>query len=184
MKYIIVYAIICMLAGCKKIETSEESLLPPATQTGANTFGCLVNGKAWVPNGGGSFTGIKPIEGGYQGPIIDSITKCLWIRARKDDKTGVQFFVEKVHKPGIYKLNFNTGIRPGVMLPDNYGYYFDRNGKGDYVTNKRYNGNVTFTRADTITGFVAGTFEFTAYNGQDTIRITKGRFDLNTYILP
>lgn len=35
---------------CKKESTLEMELakLPQATQTGQNTFGCLVNGKAWV----------------------------------------------------------------------------------------------------------------------------------------
>ena len=37
-------------AQCKKtkIEPTELSKLPAATQIGANTFGCLVNGKAWI----------------------------------------------------------------------------------------------------------------------------------------
>ncbi len=30
-------------ASCKKEKTGADGL-PPATQTGANTFGCLVNG--------------------------------------------------------------------------------------------------------------------------------------------
>ena len=40
-------------AQCKKDKTAptELSKLPAATQTGANTFGCLVNGKAYIPEG-------------------------------------------------------------------------------------------------------------------------------------
>lgn len=38
-------------SGCKKNKLSELDKLPPATQTGANTFGCLVNGKAYLPGG-------------------------------------------------------------------------------------------------------------------------------------
>jgi hypothetical protein len=39
-------------ASCKKhvVKPADQlSLLPPATQTGARTFGCLVNGLAFVP---------------------------------------------------------------------------------------------------------------------------------------
>ena len=43
------------LSQCKKKEPgpapTPESLLPPATQTGANTFGCLLNGQLWTPAG-------------------------------------------------------------------------------------------------------------------------------------
>jgi hypothetical protein len=35
--------------GCKK---QQENKLPAATQNGANTFGCLIDGKAWIPSGG------------------------------------------------------------------------------------------------------------------------------------
>ena len=37
--------------GCKKDDPkpkTELEKLPPATQEGKDTFGCLVNGKAWV----------------------------------------------------------------------------------------------------------------------------------------
>lgn len=52
MKNIIVIATLMLLcaASCKKDKASEDQL-PPATQSGANTFGCLVNGKVFEPKG-------------------------------------------------------------------------------------------------------------------------------------
>ena len=38
-------------ASCKKEKIAEIDKLPAATQTGANTFGCLVNGKVFVSKG-------------------------------------------------------------------------------------------------------------------------------------
>jgi hypothetical protein len=38
-------------ASCKKEKSNPIDNLPPATQTGANTFGCLVNGEAFLPKG-------------------------------------------------------------------------------------------------------------------------------------
>jgi len=35
--------------------TAAEQL-PPATQVGANTFGCLLNGKVWLPKGNNSIS--------------------------------------------------------------------------------------------------------------------------------
>ena len=44
-------AILLIAASCKKTKTESESpdQLPPITQTGANTFGCLINGNVWLP---------------------------------------------------------------------------------------------------------------------------------------
>ena len=54
MKKIITVILLSTLLGasCKKTNTpSPTDQLPPTTQTGANTFGCLVNGKVWIPKG-------------------------------------------------------------------------------------------------------------------------------------
>ena len=53
MKYqsllIIIATFLLLGSSCKKDKlVNEIDKLPPATQTGANTFGCLVNGKAWI----------------------------------------------------------------------------------------------------------------------------------------
>ncbi len=52
-----------LFASCKK---NEIKSLPPITTTGANTMGAIVDGKAWVANGGTGFQPPKPVEGGYQ----------------------------------------------------------------------------------------------------------------------
>lgn len=36
---------------CKKKPVDPIDQLPPETQTGANTFGCLVNGEVFKPGG-------------------------------------------------------------------------------------------------------------------------------------
>jgi len=40
-------------SSCKKNKpTNPVDQLPPETQTGANTFGCLINGEVFKPGGG------------------------------------------------------------------------------------------------------------------------------------
>ncbi len=51
---ILLLAALLGLSQCKKKDPDPVDQLPPATQTGANTFGCLVNGQAWTPNGNDS----------------------------------------------------------------------------------------------------------------------------------
>ena len=48
----VIFSLTLLSSSCKKQvvqPVSELSKLPPATQTGARTFGCLVNGHAFVP---------------------------------------------------------------------------------------------------------------------------------------
>lgn len=50
--FLIIFNLTLLSSSCKKQviqPVNQLSLLPPATQTGANTFGCLVNGQAFVP---------------------------------------------------------------------------------------------------------------------------------------
>jgi len=49
---------------CKKNATNPVDELPPATQTGANTFGCLINGQPFTP--GGSALSGPDLAGIYQ----------------------------------------------------------------------------------------------------------------------
>ena len=60
--WLLIIAITSIFANCRKTATevpkTELEKLPAITQTGANTFGCLVDGVAWLPNGS------KPQNGG------------------------------------------------------------------------------------------------------------------------
>lgn len=48
--------------------TKPEDQLPPATQTGAGTFGCLINGQPWTPAGyDGHPNFITTYDAGYAG---------------------------------------------------------------------------------------------------------------------
>ena len=141
-----------LAVGCKK---NEIDALPPATQTGANTFGCLVNGKAWVPQKGGLFTD-KPVEGGYEGNAF-GLKYCVWIQTTDKDGSGIDIYLREVDSPKEYKLNQNiVGIYPTYGNPLSYAYY--RNGDGNYITTAQHIGKVTIIKADTIRGIVSGTF--------------------------
>jgi Family of unknown function (DUF6252) len=161
------------LCGCKK-----ETPLPGATRSGANTLGCKINGKAWVAQDSDEpFNRAFGVEGGYQGAIIDSIRNCIWILARRNDRTFLHLYVRQVDKPGLYPLRLSTGARPGALVPYSYGLYYDSS--KEFMTDPRHTGSVTITRADTVNKIISGSFEFTGYDAQtkQTISITDGRFD-------
>ncbi|MDP3665037.1 MAG: hypothetical protein Q8R50_00025, partial [Sediminibacterium sp.] len=49
--FIVITTTCFTIISCKK-SVNQLSLLPPITNTGANTFGCLVNGVAMLPKSG------------------------------------------------------------------------------------------------------------------------------------
>lgn len=170
--------ILLLFAACKK---DELKLLPDATQTGADTMGAIVNGKAWVANGGTGFNPPDPVEGGYQGTYsYDETRNNVFIRAYRKDKTGFQIYLRNVSQPGEYPLNTTTNLIGGELRqPQNYGAYYIP-GKL-YMTTSRYTGKVIITRADTVNKIVSGIFAFKAVHGKDTVTVTNGRFDVGTF---
>jgi len=163
-------------SSCKK---NELDALPPATQIGNNTFGCLINGVAWVPNGGRGFSPDKAVEGGFQDNLNDPNQRWnVWIRTARNDGSFMDIYLHNVFKKGVYFLNFDTAVRPTIFFPQNYIYYYDRN--SNYITTSQYSGKVMITEADTLLpNIISGNFEFTGYDAasKKTISVTNGRFD-------
>ena len=160
-------------SSCKKDK------LPPETATGANTFGCKVNGVVYTPSGGDASVGWYPVEGGVFQDVDGNVG--LYIRTVSGNTKFIDLYIKKVTSTGIYNLNFNTAPYPIAVRAENYGYYEIQNSPGNssrFVTNTQYNGwiNIKYM-ANRI---YAGTFEFTAYNQQtgETVTITEGRFDV------
>ena len=171
------YVMLVMFASCKSCK-KEINLLPDETQTGANTFGCLVDGKAWIPNGGSGWAASKPISGGYSSPLPN-----VWLRTYKDNETII-FYIRNVNKVGTYPLNFDTQPKPANLYPQNYGEVAMRSytsGDDSYITTKTYTGSVEITRADSVNRIVSGRFSFTGVSSTGkTIKVTDGRFDCKT----
>ncbi len=170
-----------LFGGALFFSCKKETPLPTATQTGANTLGCKINGKTWVAEDSDEpFNRIYGVEGGYEYPYVDTIRNNIWIQGRRNNRTFLHLFVRQVDRIGIYPLNLSTGTAPGALVPYNYGLYF--NSSSQFMTNPGHTGSVTITRADTVNKIVSGTFEFSGYDPQtkQTISITEGRFDVHT----
>jgi hypothetical protein len=163
------------LLSCKK----EVSALPSATQSGANTFGCKIDGKFWVPAGFGIVSTAPTLEARITGSD-------LYINARdfssSPTESEFEFFIKDLAGTGNYTLS------TGASHPDysnSYAYYVHRRVTPDneWVTTSPYTGTVTITKIDSVNHFVSGTFEFRAinlYNTPQPINVTEGRFDVKT----
>ncbi|GHB85806.1 DUF6252 family protein [Persicitalea jodogahamensis] len=167
------------MACCTK---EDKDPLPKATQEGKNTFGCKINGKPWVPERGGVlFSSVKPIEGGFYRVLTTPRSVGIWIRTRDNDKKRVHVHLEDI-EVGEHLLNLDTQVMPVTILAKDYGMY--QVGNLIHSTSSRHTGRVTITKADTLTGIISGTFEFIAASSTgDTVRVTDGRFDINSITL-
>ncbi|MCC6683452.1 MAG: hypothetical protein IT247_00115 [Bacteroidia bacterium] len=146
--------------------------LPPATAIGANTFGCLLNGKAW-PMGRDGYQ-YSHIE--YNNDVLDvgyyikddfnSLFDREWVHVvpKKINKVGVYVFQMKEISKGFFSINSN-----------NIAYF-----SVDPINQNEW-ASIMIYRIDSINHIVSGTFDFSLYNQEGTkkIKVSSGRFDFH-----
>lgn len=167
--------IILTASQCRKNKPiNPVDNLPPETQTGANTFGCLVDGNVFLPKGDPFGGPIKKAQyqfvNGKQG---------FGISAKNSNSTlvkGVGIQGDSVSiNVGTYNLaDYNTnGILSGSYAEFQFGNI------NDFYTNTINRGQLIIKKFDTVNQIVSGTFWFDAKNSSGQIvQIREGRFDL------
>ena len=162
-----------LASSCKKEPVDQLSLLPPATQTGANTFGCLVDGAAFVPESSGFFSG-PPFKCEYTSTPQLAV---FWIAGGREGDgivANVSIATDSLKISEGETLLLSKDATPG-MASGAYAY-----NSTAYQTNANVTGELTITRLDIINLIVSGTFHFNAVSkGGDTVKITNGRFDVH-----
>jgi hypothetical protein len=176
---IIITTIICttILFGCNKTKTA---VLPPATTTGANTFGCKVNGVVCATSGYKINSilsdGIGVVFNGWSG-LPDAI---------------MEFSATTENPKYYFKFSFNCEGKTGTFYSKGGALYTstiidltNTNGGSAVLGSNQYDTDSTnfatihVTKYDADNKGIAGTFEMNAINDKGTItRITEGRFDL------
>ena len=160
------------LAQCKKKSNPDPvAQLPPATQTGANTFGCLVNGRPWTPQG---FDGSLNLSASYDRTYRQGTFSLAAYRYENGARTrqGIGVFSDSMRSAGRYRMR--VGGHHGGSFTDGSQTCVYRS----LDLNGYCRGELVMTRFDEAAGIFSGTFAFTLANpGCDTIRVTAGRFD-------
>lgn len=147
--------IITIITSCSNDDNSPKNLidqLPPETQTGANTFGFLANGKPTNITNTSNQTAIY--QGGFiqfgGGSIYMIVSDSFTVGNQNNLRGKARYFVD-----------------PNPQLGCHYEF-------GD-----AYEGYVTFTKIDKVNYIISGTFEFSTITDDcEDIQITNGRFDL------
>jgi hypothetical protein len=184
MKNMILYVTLVVLFSCcnKDEDKAPVDLLPPATQTGANTAGCLVNGQAFLPKGSSQF-----------GPVLS----CFY----QQDQYGFHLGLGIADKTNSNIKAVNIATNP-VQLIENTTYNLvartsDVNNNyisnfGQYTIYSNTTQDIKFETTNTLTGelkitklntqqrIVSGTFWFDAVNlAGEKVEVREGRFDMH-----
>ena len=152
------------LSCCNKEDDNPQNpidQLPLATQTGANTFGCLINGEPFVVSNTSNQTAI------YQGGVLQ-------IGGGIDNSIMDKRISINISAP----INLNTPYDL-TLFPNNLAIFVN-NGEGCYYDyDHTTSGTLTITKFDQTNFIISGTFNFsTQTNECENINITNGRFDL------
>ncbi|MBS1758835.1 MAG: hypothetical protein JST23_01830 [Bacteroidetes bacterium] len=146
---------------CKKNDIIPQ--LPAETQSGANTFGCKINGVIYTPRGSGNC--YKFLIQYYKS---DSL---LAINTNNGCISGLSIFLK-----GVYETKDYT-----IFAPVFNSFYYSTNeticNKFDR-TNSLQTGTITITRFDLPNKIVSGRFNgVLKQSGCPDVNITEGRFD-------
>jgi hypothetical protein len=168
--------ILCLSTSCNKDDDLLNDL-PKATQTGANTFGCLVNGEPWVAEIGlGIFTpSLRKIDMNYDETDTGLFNNNNWGMSSK------QVFKDSIHEGFLFTAN-NFDESTLLSKADHklrISYRPDNQLFGVYYLDSLQTCRVEITNLDTMKNTCSGIFDFYALSPDksDTLHITDGRFD-------
>ena len=160
------------ITQCKKGDLHGTAIdqLPPATQNGAKTFGCLVNGNVFLPKGS---TGIG--QPNYRVMVDPTYSdgqfsiNCYQVISPNETQS-LDFGSDSIKGIGIYPLS------PGSRLRFAWSSTSCKTDAFDTISYR--SGELIITRYDLQARIISGEFNF-KYKPPtcDTIRVNNGRFD-------
>jgi hypothetical protein len=171
------------LSCCNKDDDNkpktELEKLPPATQTGANTAGCLVNGVAFLPKG-------YFVTGNLVCDYIDGKDFVLGINERI-----IQGATDNIRSITIFSRNQNLHDNVGISFPLNEDVANSKAGTfminaptapdpNYYTTNSTVTGELKITYHNYNQAIISGTFWYDAVNSNGLkVEVRSGRFDMH-----
>jgi hypothetical protein len=176
MKNLLLFLTITLTLSCCNNDDDSNGSLPLATQTGANTVGCLVNGKVFLPHAEGIN---PPVNCFYQ--FIDGefffTMNFADLRGVTNERVVLQTSRINLEVGQTYALNKNP-IDDGDYTGG--GGVYSLSVSNRFYTNTLKTGELTISRVDLSNSIISGTFWFDAVNSEgEIVEIREGRFDWN-----
>lgn len=166
-----------ILSSCNNDDNpfSGKDQLPPETQVGANTAGCLLNGEVFIPHQEGLSPALNCnyefLEGEFYFNLYFSDLRGTGLKT-----ISVRTSKINLESNNNYILNQeNTIFEPFT----GGGGFYGINATNYFYTNTIKNGNLNITRLDIQNSIISGTFWFDAVNmNGEVVEIRQGRFDM------
>jgi hypothetical protein len=169
---IILLLFIIISNSCKKKDTIDN--IVPATQIGANTFGCIINGEICKT------TFYKEKNFGINLFSNEGVTYSGWAGTQD---SSMRFYA--VTNEPNYSFIFNFKYDNGVGIYHTYNYSFVQYTCTLYANNSIYEtdnthiATIDITKSDLSKNMIAGTFEMELVNKKnEVIHVSEGRFDI------
>lgn len=193
MKNLVLCAVaLVMMTGCRKYSNTLEAAklqVPAYTETGKNTFGCLVNGAPWANFGETLMRGelgttsadtnkvVSYIEIFYPSTDTTLVISGILSVLKNSKALRQEYMAVEIPKngslKGVHQLTSRDGLFHYIVIDKQYGSLI------------RNPFTVTVNKDSIVNGFrhiVSGRFNGTLYNytQTDSVRITDGVFDIIT----
>ena len=168
-------AIVFCFAKCEKEKPIDSNNnipgLPPATQTGTNTLGFLLNGEPWVPKGnnGTSNLTIRLDTGVNSRQFLIHAYRLL---PQNVTEFQISFRADNLPLFPVITNLFPIGF---VAFKDGFNCKRSTNDLSNFSST-----SISISKNDKSNRIVSGIFKCTLFNPAcaDTIKITQGRFDM------
>lgn len=185
---LIINLLFITLSSCNSNDdNSFTPTLPPATQTGANTFGCYIDGNLLVPrDGDGTFNSTS--KGMQFWGSSDQTYNEIHVWDYKSGSESLFFHIQDLHQneEGSYEIKESNCQLSSSGNPNPTVNLFCRKKNQSTQLINLYcsiegSGILKIIRYDLVNRIVSGTFSCSAVNRDDPndiIEITEGRFDI------
>lgn len=174
-KLILICSVFMIFCGCTK-SISEIDKLPPITQSGEGSFGCLINGKLCVPSSGKPNSVANAVIVNFYNTPIPATSQIL---IRYNNGASYMIFnLDSLAKFNNYPINNATNKNIQILMRGaSNGTSCYNIGTSYYYT--KMTGEVKITKLDLTNKIIAGVFSFSIEaNGCENFNVTDGRFDL------
>lgn len=170
---LLLFATLFVLTCCEKDDDSPKKpidQLPPATQTGANTAGCLVNGEAFLP------------KGNLRNRLV-----CYYIDGKDFNISIGEKINDRIKSLNVISYNQDLVVGETYQLKDygansKFGEFIIYNpdfNEINYITNSTFKGELKITSHNFEKAIISGTFWFDAVNSAgEKVEVREGRFDM------